>query len=220
MSTERRTLPTTEIEIREADGKPQTIAGYGARYYDGTKGTEYTLWDDSMGRAVERILPGAFDRAVKEDDVRGMYNHKQILGRTSSGTMRLTLDSRGLSYEIDVPDTQVGKDVATHVKRGDVTGSSFMFRIPPGGQKWTRTEDEDGKEFEVREISEVELFDTGPVDFPAYESTTAGVRAVADVSEARSAFQKHRDATKESDKAAMDKVKTRARVVEISALSS
>lgn len=155
-----------QIETREAGAS--RIVGYGAVFYDGTDGTEYRLWSD----LVERIMPGAFDRAIREDDVRGLFNHDAnfVLGRTKSGTMALSVDSKGLRYDIDMPDTQSGKDVLESVRRGDVTGSSFSFI--PTTVTW-RTE----KGVDIREINEVQLFDVGPVAFPAYESTTAEARS-------------------------------------------
>ena len=173
---ERRTLAAefceTRVEKREDDDDARTISGYAARFYDGTPATEYELWDN----AVERILPGAFDRAVKEDDVRGLFNHDpdNLLGRTAAGTMRLTVDDKGLRYAIDAPDTATGRDVVTSIDRGDLTGSSFSFRVTSA--KWTDEAEDDGGR-EIREILEVELFDVGPVTYPAYESTTAAVRS-------------------------------------------
>lgn len=187
---ERRFLPSAEVRIQAKDGEKRTIFGYGAVFYDGTPETEYVLWDDQYGRAVERIMPGAFDGVLSRgDDVRGLFNHdsNQILGRTKSGTMRLSVDARGLAYEIDQADTTPGRDVAAYLERGDVSGSSFSFRVDMDGVKWTMTGDGD-KVNEVREILSVsQLYDVGPVAFPAYETTDAGVRAAESVAEARKA---------------------------------
>lgn len=155
------------VNRRAANGA-MTIEGYGAVYYDGTPGSEYALATDY----VERILPGAFDDAIRDDDVVGLYNHNadHILGRTSSGTMGLSTDSKGLRYEIDVnPDTAIGHEVAGHIRRGDLSGSSFAFRVLDEN---FRTEGG----IDIREIVRVQLFDVGPVTFPAYEGTTTGTR--------------------------------------------
>jgi phage head maturation protease len=49
-----------------------TLSGYGAVFYQvGQRGTEYPL---ALG-VVERIMPGVFDRAVREDDTRILFNH-------------------------------------------------------------------------------------------------------------------------------------------------
>ncbi|GAF69242.1 unnamed protein product, partial [marine sediment metagenome] len=148
------------------------LVGYAAVFYrKGDPATEYELWDG----VVERVMPGAFDRALREkDDVRGLFNHDRtlLLGRTSSGTMRLSVDQVGLKYAIDVPDTQAGRDVIIVAERGDLSGSSFSF-LPDdsGGVLWREEEDGD-----IRELHSVKLYDVGPVTFPAYEGTTAGVR--------------------------------------------
>lgn len=167
---ERRVLKTSPgpIELRAAASGPGTLVGYGAVFYNASDpGTTYSLWEG----LEERIMPGAFDRAIREDDVRGLFNHEadHLLGRTKSGTMRLLVDSKGLRYEIDLPDTTSARDVAASAKRGDLSGSSFSF---------TTTDEEWVKEggMQVRLIKGVQLFDVGPVTFPAYEATTTEAR--------------------------------------------
>jgi HK97 family phage prohead protease len=185
------------------DGK-QVITGYAAVFYDpNDQGTEYRIYDD----LVERIMPGAFDRALREDDVRGLFNHDDsaILGRVSAGTMRLSVDKRGLKYEIDPPDTQAGRDVMVSLARRDVTGSSFMFR-----PKDTSTRIVDGTY--ILERNAVYLFDVGPVSFPAYESTEASVRGGAD----REAVRREVEAwAKSRNRSGAGAVKARARAVTV-----
>jgi HK97 family phage prohead protease len=149
------------------------LVGYGAVFYrEGEPGTEYRLGAD----VVERIAPTAFQRALQEKhDARALFNHdpNMLLGRAGAGTLRLSVDARGLRYEIDIPDTSVGKDVAASVARGDLSGSSFAFSINgKGGQRF-----EKGKERDIRHILDVDLFDVGPVTYPAYEGTTTGLRS-------------------------------------------
>jgi HK97 family phage prohead protease len=159
-----------------ADGKP-VITGYAAVFYDANDpGTEYRIWED----VCERIMPGAFDDAIRGDDVRALFNHNDnlILGRTSAGTLRLSVDAKGLRYEIDPPDTQTARDLMESLKRGDVTGSSFMFRPVENVIR-------DSEGLYVIERTKVKLFDVGPVAFPAYESATAGVRSAADTDAVR-----------------------------------
>lgn len=189
------------IESR-ADGK-KGIVGRGIVYYDGTPETEYVLWDDQWGRAVERIMPGAADKALaRPDDIRGLFNHdpSQVLGRNKAGTMKLTSDAAGVNYDIEAGDTSVARDVMAHIERGDVSGSSFSFNIPPAGQVWTSTTDQSGRAMDTREITDLELYDLGPVTFPAYDKTTAGVRSAGDMQEARAA----RDEWRRAGVAALD----------------
>lgn len=164
-----RTGLPVKVETR-AGGTGPVIAGYAAVFYDAADpGTEYRLWED----IVERIMPGAFDRAVRDKhDVRALFNHdaSRVLGRTQSGTARLSVDARGLRYEIDPPDTQDGRDVVKLIERGDVSASSFGF-VP-----MVTAYREEGKVYVV-ERQDVDLFDVSPVTFPAYTATEVGVRA-------------------------------------------
>lgn len=180
METRTLYIPATRARIeKRAEGK-RVLVGYGAVFYrESDPGTEYELWPGY----VERILPGAFDRALREDDVRGAFNHdpSRLLGRTSAGTMRLSVDEIGLKYEIDLGNTTVAKDVEEMVDRGDVTGSSFMFNVTDYG---------DRKENDVwiSEIKGVRLYETGPVTFPAYEATSADLRSAGNV-EAKARYE-------------------------------
>lgn len=211
---ERRFIANKIADVRNtkrADGKA-TFTGYGAVFYDGTPATEYKLWDDM----VERIMPGAFDRAISEgQDVRGLFNHdpNQVLGRSKSGTMKLSIDSKGLAYEIEAGNTNIARDVAEHLSRGDVSGSSFQF--VPTESVWIESVI-DGKTMYIREVRSVDLYDVGPVTFPAYESTTAGVRCRDDASEARESLKQHQQNNNEID-ATLDAMKCRARICEIEA---
>jgi uncharacterized protein len=154
------------IFLHKRSAGAATIEGYGAVFYNSNDpGTEYIIGPG----VVECINPTAFDAALKDcrDDARGLFNHEpsQLLGRVGSGTMRLSVDSKGLRYAIDVPNTQLGRDLLELIDRGDLYGSSFSFTID--AVRWRHEDDRD-----VRLIDAVTLYDTGPVTFPAYESTT------------------------------------------------
>lgn len=170
------------IRLQErADGALPVITGYAAVFYrEGDPATEYEMWPaDSWGggRVVERIMPTAFSRAVREDDVRALFNHNAalVLGRSAAGTLRLSVDAVGLRYEIDPPDTQQARDLIASLRRGDITGSSFAFVAK---QTEYRDTIKDGKVIEtIVERHDLELFDVGPVTYPAYGGATAGVRS-------------------------------------------
>lgn len=167
----RRDLASVKIDKR-ADDK-SSIKGIAAVYYrEGEAGTEYWLWNDM----VERIMPGAFDRAIKEQhDARGLFNHDadQLLGRVSAGTLSLSLSSEGLQY--DIPFDKADPDhqrVAAKIDRGDVNGSSFAFIAR--AVTWEEQVLDDGSHLYIRAIKDVDLYDVGPVTWPAYEATSAG----------------------------------------------
>ncbi len=176
MTAERRfmALDCGGIEIETRKDAAPLIKGYAAVFYDGTPGTEFRLWKGM----VERVLPGAFDKALKEDDVRALFNHNPdaVLGRTEAKppTLRLSVDKRGLRYEIDVPDTQVARDLVVAIKRGDITGSSFGFSVR--AEEFERPGENDPDKPVVRKIKDVQLFDVSPVTFPAYKATEVVAR--------------------------------------------
>lgn len=173
-----RMLPIQRAEVRVAGAESSPrIVGYAAVFYAGTPETEFKVWDD----LIERIMPGAFDKTLKaKDDVRALFNHdpNMILGRTSAETLELRQDKIGLWYEIEPGDTTVAVDVLKHVKRSDITGSSFSFEVT---DQTVRKVDK----VDIIEIRGARLFDVGPVAFPAYEGTAAKVRA-GEVAEIRS----------------------------------
>jgi HK97 family phage prohead protease len=202
MSIERRFTPNNadefegdtpcQVELRESSGDgPPKITGYAAVFYvEGDPSTEYEL----MPGLRERIMPRAFNRALKDkDDVRGLFNHNpdKILGRTASKTMKLWKDQRGLRYEIDPPNSSEGASAVESIRRGDVDGSSFAFTVDDKGQKFRRITNEDGSTVDIREIHSVHtLFDVGPVVYPAFKASSVGMRSAdADQSELRSAYE-------------------------------
>ncbi len=182
-----------KCEVRVDDDGIPHIVGYGAVFYrEGDPGTEFRIGK----RWVERISPNALDRAVKEDDVRGLHNHdsNRLLGRTKSGTMKLSVDSRGMFFDIrSDPDSTIHRDTIAAIKRGDLDGSSFAFNV----KKESYEDLEDGTV--LRTIEEVEtLFDTGPVTYPAYEGATAGIRS-ADIESAEAGFKAHEERKAQSE---------------------
>jgi HK97 family phage prohead protease len=158
---ELRTVSTPKL-IRSED-KP-IIVGHAA---------VFNTMTDIGGYYREKVAPGAFARAIKEDDVRALFNHNPdlLLGRNKAGTLRLSEDDQGLAYEVD-PDMEIShtRDVVRMMERGDVTQSSFGFFVRK--QQW----EEDEKGIVTRTIIEAELFDVSPVTYPAYTTTDVGLR--------------------------------------------
>ncbi|MBX9580485.1 MAG: HK97 family phage prohead protease [Gemmataceae bacterium] len=167
---ERRSLlEPVRLEAREGGAAPK-IQGYAALF---NVETEIRTW---FGSFKESIAPGAFKSSLDSGRrVVSLFNHdvNYVLGSTSGGSLSLMEDLRGLWIEVDPPDTQVGRDVVEYIRRGDVQGQSFMFTITK--EQWTFSEDP--KELDKRTILDVELFEAGPVLFPAYEETSVGLRS-------------------------------------------
>ena len=162
----------------DGEGKPK-IVGY-ASVFD--KPTKIRDW---FGEFTEVVRPGAFTAALEaQSDVRALVDHDpvRILGRwPKPGTLQLSQDATGLRMEIVPPDTQAGRDIVESIRRGDVSGASFGFQVRAGGDKWTKVDGED----EQRELTDLDLFDVSVVTFPAYESTSVGLRAAIDLSQCR-----------------------------------
>lgn len=168
---ERRTLAAAGLEVRaKGDDKAPMLVGYGA---------VFNSESEDLGNFREKIMPGAFDRALRENQevlCRAEHDSGLLLGRRSNGTLRLSVDATGLRYEVDVPDTQAGRDTVTLTRRGDLCRSSFAFRIPDreGAETWTRAADGAA----LRELHDLDLVDVAPVADPAYRATTVSARAL------------------------------------------
>lgn len=172
-----------EVRAETHDSEPSRIIGYGS-VFDSRS-------ELIFGSFREIIRPGAFAE-VLNDDVRALFNHDPnfILGRRSAGTLALTVDERGLRYDITAPETQTIRDlVLAPMQRGDINQSSFAFRVARDGEEWYQ--DEDG--VVIREITRFSrLLDVSPVTYPAYQEADSAVRSMKAWQEARdsSALQK------------------------------
>lgn len=155
-------------------GEPEktTIEGYAAVF--GRNSSELGGW------FVENIQKGAFEETLKNSNVVALWNHNTdlVLGSERSRALRLEEDDKGLRFELELPDTQAGRDAATLVNRGDVDGMSFGFRVL--GQIW----DESDPDMIVRTLTKIELHEISPTAFPAYPDTTVDTRSARDEFEA------------------------------------
>ena len=162
---------TNEFEVRE-DGEGMTLTGYAARFNEPSEPLPF----------IERIKPGAFKRSINSrNDIKLLWNHNtdMVLGSTRAGTLTLKEDEIGLRVVASLPDTSYGRDAKVSIQRGDVTGFSFGFTVPAGGDSWSS----DGTERTLKSVRLMEV-STG-VAFPAYPSTngTAQVRGLDKVAE-------------------------------------
>jgi HK97 family phage prohead protease len=165
------------IEYRALDGGGQEPAAFvGQAIVCGKR-------SDPLGfpgfRFVEIIDARALD-ATDMSDVIGVFNHdpNQLLGRTRNKTLTLerTTDG-GLSYRIPYdPQDPDHQRVMRKIERGDVDGSSFLFRAKK--DDWQEEKDAAGGSLYVRTVLEIEtLYDVCPVTSPAYPDATAAKRS-------------------------------------------
>lgn len=165
---ERRFVKGAQVRAKSGD-KPG-IEGYAAMFNE--------AYDS--GWFIETIKPGAFTRALKEgQDVRCLFNHNpdNLLARSKSDTLRMSEDSTGLHYDADLnTDTTIGADVRSMIERGDIDGCSFAFSV--NKQIWREEKDASGHMVQYRDIEDLDLFDVGPVTYPAYEGTSVSARSL------------------------------------------
>jgi Escherichia/Staphylococcus phage prohead protease len=121
---------------------------------------------------TEIVKPGAFASSLRSGtDILALADHDphKLLARTKSGTLKLSEDSRGLAFSLDVPDTQPGQDVLALAQRGDLGGMSFGFTVAKGGESWAGTR---------RELRAINLMEISVVSaWPAYPETSVIARA-------------------------------------------
>src|SRR5262245_37667193 len=144
---------------------PTEIAGTGRTLCGFIPYNSSTVIVESGRRFTEVIRPGAFARSLAGTrDVLATFNHNadRLLGRSASGTLRITDGPKGLRYEVDLPDSAV--DVKDLLARGDLRGSSFTAWPHRDGERWIRRK---GSE-DLRELLSLELLEVGPVVMPAY----------------------------------------------------
>lgn len=165
---ELRDGPALEMRVQKGDdGYPTLISGYGI---------VFDQWSEDLGGFRERIMKGAFSVSIETDDIRSIFNHNSdhVLGRKSSGTLRLSEDSRGVHYEVDPPRTSWAQDLGVSIERGDIRENSFGFRCASREhQIW---EEKDGILY--RTVLQASLRELGPQTFPAYPQTDVQVRSV------------------------------------------
>lgn len=167
----RRAFDCDKLVIETREDKGQRIVGHAAVFNK--------LSVDLFGFR-EKIAPGAFADAVKEDDVRALFNHNPdyVLGRNKAGTLRLSEDNVGLAIEIDPPDTQIARDLMTSIGRGDITQMSFGFQLV--ADEWDHTD----RANPIRTLKKVRLFDVSPVTYPAYEDTDVELNSLREKKDA------------------------------------
>lgn len=157
------------VEQRAYDGElkaaveGRTVEGYAS---------VFNSMSEDLGGFREIILPGAFSE-VLDNDVRALYNHDSnyLLARTTSGTLELKEDDKGLYYRFEMPNTSYGNDMLELFRRGDLSQSSFGFTVEK--DSWRMEEGQ-----HVRYIERVgSLFDVSPVVYPAYTAASSGLRS-------------------------------------------
>lgn len=116
----------------------------------------------------------AFDKLLADErnDTIALWNHNPdyLLGRQSSGTLTLRATDEGLEFDINLPDTTIGRDLRELARRGDLQGGSIGY--VPGDVRYDKAPD--GRTVTVH-TSVARLRDVSPVTLPAYAGTNGSI---------------------------------------------
>lgn len=139
----------------------------------------FTTINSYEGQFRERIAPGALNRTLANngDKVKVLFNHGMdpAIGEKPLGKASVQqVDSRGLYVEVPLSDTSYNNDLIALMRDGALDGMSFRFSVVDETWNTPKTG------LPERTITELKLYEYGPVTFPAYEATTVGVRSHVD----------------------------------------
>lgn len=163
------------FETRAANDDGFTLEGYAA-VFDAP--TEINSWE---GNFEERIAPGAFAKTLKERTpvIQWDHGHDAATGSVPIAAIdKIREDDHGLFVSARMFDNPRVEPIRQAIAGGAIDGMSFRFRVIK--ERW-----DESRDVPLRTISELDLFELGPVVFPAYASTSVGVRSLlADLDEA------------------------------------
>lgn len=152
-----------------SDGR--TLEGYAAVFNSPAR---IDSWE---GLFDEVIAPGAFNRSINARTPVLQYDHGRdpATGTTPIGAIEeLREDDNGLYVRAALFDNARVEPIRQAIEGGAIDGMSFRFRVAPNGDSFQkRTGD-----VPLRTVREAEVFELGPVVFPAYEATSVGVRSI------------------------------------------
>ena len=175
---ERRMATFDRVEMRAKDDPAQgyTFTGHAAVFDE---------LSDDLGGGLFGSFREVFKRGAFKDVLAGdtwfLYNHDPnfVLARTTSGTLRMKEDPKGLKVEADVAPTSYAADLRILIERGDVSQMSFAFQVGSDGEQEWHEDDEGNVTRTVKRVSA--LPDVSAVIYPAYPQTDASVRNLCGV---------------------------------------
>lgn len=192
MSTRTQRSPIclrgAEFRATGEGGDGRTLEGYAAVF---NTPTLIQSWD---GEFNEQIAPGAFKRTLRDSTPVLQFDHgrDQRTGTVPIGSIDdLSEDDQGLSVRARLFDNPVVEPIRQAIAGKAITGMSFRFQV--ADEQWT---DAAGAKVKAGELDDLlwnpgnrgplmrtivrvdPLYELGPVVFPAYDSTSVGVRSL------------------------------------------
>ena len=190
-------MRNVEFRATEEEGK-MILEGYPVIF------NQETLIGDPEWGWYEVIDKKALDDADLSD-VPLKYNHgdaKGILARTRNGSLKLTIDNKGLKMRAELIDTTDNVDIYKCVKSGLLDKMSFAFNVIEDNVE------QKAGETPRRTITKIgRLFDVAVVDLPAYDQTSRYARSKEMVGERLRNLQP----SLESDEAVLENAEDRAK---------
>lgn len=170
-----------------------------------------------MGWFDEVIDTGALDGADLKD-VRFLVNHDTAMiplarSRRNNGnsTMQFSIDNQGMLLDwvkLDIENNSDARSLFSAVKRGDITGMSFMFGVKR--DEWDNLE----SEHPLRRIKEISaVVEVSAVTFPAYEATDIQARSKITLENAKKTVETARSARAESVETDLELLKEKTRTL-------
>lgn len=172
--------PQATVLRAAATGDGSTMFGHFAVF---DTWTEIHSWFE--GDFLERIAPGAFKDTFKErgSQIRVLYDHgaDPQIGNKPLGTPDVLREDRtGAYYEVGLFDSSYVNDLKPAIRAGQL-GASFRFKVT--GEEWVTPQEsttDNPSKLDERTITAVELYEFGPVTFPAYAEASVGMRSRTD----------------------------------------
>lgn len=192
-TTMKRILHTvSDLRVRESsNGKSEsrTITGYAILFNTPSA----KLYSDGDEEAYEVIARGAVTKKLLDScDIKmTMFHDRQLIlarSKNGTGTLSYKVDDKGVYFEFDAPNTTDGDKALELVRRGDISGCSFMFTTHyyDNGFVTRSVKKTNGKTVVTYTVKVI----TGIYDFtlaadPAYPDTNCNARAQEMAKEAK-----------------------------------
>lgn len=158
---------------RETGDAGFTLEGYAAVFDTPTR---IDSWE---GRFDEQIARGAFTKTLglRQPVVQWDHGHDAATGSVPIAAIQdLREDDHGLFVSARMFDNARVEPIRQAIAGGAIDGMSFRFRVTR--EEWTDASGRSADEVPLRTIRELDLFELGPVAFPAYTATSVGVRSL------------------------------------------
>jgi hypothetical protein len=126
----------------------------------------------------EMIKPEAMAGIIEKSDIFVWLNHDKNRGllarsKNGSGSLKLEPSDVAVKFSFEAPRFALGDELVENIRRGDIKGTSFSFRVAQGGEKWQRRLDGTL----LRTITKFDkIGDISPVYDPAYADTSVALR--------------------------------------------